>query len=233
MRRGCFVVCLLAVVATLSPARAGAGPGHELMPLDGRVLGLTYRQWDVVWGRTQAVTPVGAPRSLGLTRSGRRCGVQIGRARLLPVSFRGLLTARCTIPAGTFLIFPVTGYVDSGERPQGLLASVRRNFRAIEQARLTVDGRSVQPGHVVTTPAFRVNLPSPNGIGIPPGPEWLLSKDYFAILSPPSLGTHTITTLGVFDPPDQPQFSLGVTYRITVRRAAGAGLTGRPGSAAP
>ncbi|HEX2110529.1 MAG TPA: hypothetical protein VHF67_03155, partial [Gaiellaceae bacterium] len=59
MRRGCFLVCLFAVVATLSPAQAAAGPGHELMPLGGRVLGLTYRQWDVVWGRTQAVTPVG------------------------------------------------------------------------------------------------------------------------------------------------------------------------------
>ncbi|HEX2112692.1 MAG TPA: hypothetical protein VHF67_14185, partial [Gaiellaceae bacterium] len=175
-----------------------------------------------------------APRSLVLTRSGRRCGVQIGRARLLPVSINGLLTARCTIPAGTFLVFPVTGQVLSAERPEGLLARVRRDFRAIEEARLTVDGRSVRPsGHVVTTPAFRVNLPSPNGFGIPPGPEWFLSKDYFAILSPPSLGAHTITTLGVIDPPDRAEFSLGMTYRITVRRAAGAGLTGRLDSAAP
>jgi hypothetical protein len=146
---------------------------------------------------------------------------------LLPVSFNGLLTTRCTIRAGTFLVLPITGCLASAERPAGLLAEVRTAFAAIERARLTVDGRVVRPsGHVVTTPAYRVNLPARNGLGVAPGPEWLLSRDYFAILSPPGIGIHTVTTLGVVDPPDQPRFSIGMTYRITVRAATGAGLTG-------
>ena len=229
MRRtsGVLVVAALAAALFAPTASSQSSDRPRLLPLNREVSGLTYRQWDVVWGRTQAVTPVGAKQSLAVTRSGRRCGVQVGRVRLLPVSFGGLLTAHCTIPAGTFLVFPVTGYLASAERPQALLAEVRAAFAAIVRARLTVDGRVVQPpGHVVTTPAYRVNLPARNGLGISAGPEWLLSRDYFAILSPLAVGTHTVRTLGVIDPPDQPRFSIGMTYRISVRATGPPDVTG-------
>jgi hypothetical protein len=229
VRRALFVVLVVVVGGGfLVPATSSQATGTpRLVPVSASVAGLTYRQWDVRWGRTQALTPVGAPNSLALTRSGRRCGVQLGNVRLMPVSFGGRLTARCTIPAGTFLVVPVTGYLASGESRRGLLAEAREAFEAIERARLTVNGRTVEPpGHVVTTPAYRVNLPRRNGLGVAAGPEWLLSRDYFAILSPPAVGTHTVTTLGVVRPPGQARFSLGVTYRITVQTGAGPGLTG-------
>lgn len=229
MLRTAGAIALTFVVAALAAPSASAQSGDRprLVPRGSEVFGLTYRQWDVVWGRTQAVTPVGASRSLALTRSGRRCGVQVGRVRMLPVSFNGLLTTRCTIRPGTFLVFPVTGYLGSAETRGGLLAEVRAAFAAIERARLTVDGHALRPpGHVVTTPAYRVDLPARNGLGIAPGPEWLLSRDYFAILRPLAVGTHTVTTLGVIDPPDAARFSIGMTYRIAVRPAAGPGLTG-------
>jgi hypothetical protein len=203
------------------PGLAQVAESPRLLGADVRVAGLSYRQWDTDWGRLQAVTPVSARNSLVVSRRGRRCGVQVGNVRLLPVSIRPgrRLTVRCVIRPNTFLAFPVTGYVEGGERRTGLAAKVRAGFRAIQRAELTIDGRALaRPGRVVTTPSYRVVLPSPNGFGVPPGPEWFRSRDYFAILSPPSPGRHVITTLGVVDPPgEDAEFSIGMRYRITVR----------------
>jgi hypothetical protein len=204
----------------LAPGVAHAAESPRLLQADARVAGLSYTQWDTDWGRMQAVTPLRARTALALSRGGRRCGVQVGDVRLLPVSIRPgrQLTVRCTIRSNTFLAFPVTGYVEFGESRIGL-APVRQGFRAIQRAQLTINGRALsKPGRVVTTPSYRVVLPSPNGFGVPPGPEWLRSRDYFAILSPPSPGKHVITSLGVVDPPgEQAEFSIGIRYRITVR----------------
>jgi hypothetical protein len=204
----------------LAPGVAHAAESPRLLRADVQVAGLSYTQWDTDWGRMAAVTPLRARTSLFLSRGGRHCGVQVGNVRLLPASIRPgrRLTVRCTLRSNTFLVFPITGFVEFGES-RGGLAGVREGFRAIHRAQLTINGRTLsKPGRVVTTPSYRVVLPSPNGFGIPPGPEWFRSRDYFAILSPPSPGKHVITSLGVVDPPgEQAEFSIGMRYRITVR----------------
>jgi hypothetical protein len=221
MRRAAFLL-FLAIPALMAPPAAAAGGDRDprLLPRDASVGGRTYRQWDVLWGRTQSKTPVTARRSLLVNRDGRRCGVQIGRVRLLPASMKPgpRLNLRCSVRPGTFLVLPVTGFASNAESPEGLAAEVRQAFRGIRRAELRINGRKTgRPGHIVETPNYRVVLPARNGWGLPAGPEWFRSRDYWAILSPPGRGTHVITTLGVVDPPgDDPQFSIGIRYRITV-----------------
>ncbi len=221
MRRSWVKTSVVVTGLLLAPGVAHAAESPRLLRADARVAGLSYTQWATDWGRMVAVTPLRARTSLALSRGGRRCGVQVGDVRLLPVSIRPgrRLTVRCTIRSNTFLAFPVTGYVEFGESRIGLGRRFRQGFRAIQRAQLTINGRALsKPGRVVTTPSYRVVLPSPNGFGVPPGPEWFRSRDYFAILSPPSPGKHVITSLGVVDPPgEQAEFSIGMRYRITVR----------------
>ena len=220
MRRSWVKTSVVVLGLLLAPGVAHAAESPRLLRADVRVAGLSYTQWHTDWGRMQAVTPLRARTSLVLSRGGRRCGVQVGNVRLLPASMRPgrRLTVRCTIRSNTFLAFPVTGIVEFGES-RGGPAGVREQFRAIQRAQLTINGRTLsKPGRVVTTPSYRVVLPSPNGFGIPPGPEWFRSRAYVAILSPPSPGKHVITSLGVVDPPgEQAEFSIGMRYRITVR----------------
>lgn len=204
----------------LLPGAAGAVESPRLLPADARVVGLTYRQWDVKWTRKAAVAPTRSRRALFAVRGGRRCGVQVGKVRMLPASIRPgrRLTVRCVVRSGTFLVFPVTGVLAGGETRRSV-ADVAEPFEAITRAELRINGQATdEPGHVITTPTHRVILPDPNGLDVPPGPEWLRTRDRFAILSPLDTGRHVVKTLGIVDPPGELEpFSSGMRYRITAR----------------
>jgi len=221
-RRGALAGVAVALVAgaIAAPTAGAQGTGSpELLARNAQVVGRSYTEWDVEWGK-RSTTRLRSTRAL-VTTGPNRCGVQIGNARLLPASIEGRITARCTIPPGTFLVFPVTGYVAGGEQRDALAAEVRQGFRAIERAELTVDGQKLRkPGQLVTTPAYRVTLRRGNPLDVPPGRLWLQSRDYFAILSPPGPGRHVIETLGVVRPPGERRFELGMTYRLTVAAAS-------------
>ena len=220
MRNG-FVTAGVAISGLLlMTATALAVESPRLLPVDAQVAGMSYKQWDADWVRMAAVTPTRSRTSLFVSRGGRRCGVQVGDVRLLPASIRpgSPITVRCVVRSRTSLVFPVTGTIAGGETPRRV-REVQRAFRVITRAELLINGQAPdQPGRIVTTPTYRVVLPSPNGLDVPPGPEWLRSRDYFAILSPLPRGKHVITTLGIVDPPgDAPEFPLGMRYELTAR----------------
>jgi hypothetical protein len=182
----------LLAVTLIAAWPAPAGGSARLLPLDARPHGMTYLQWDVAWNTAQARRSLAAETSLVATGGGR-CGLQRGRVRLLPVALLGGTTFRCTVPARSLIAFPVAGYVTWGLPPRKLRNRVRTGFERIREARLLVDGRQLQPGHVVTTPVFAVSLPARNGLGAPAGPISMMARDRFAILSPPGPGRHELS----------------------------------------
>lgn len=190
---------LVLVAATLTAALlAPEGSAARLLPLSARPLGMTYLQWDIAWNTAQARRNLAAETSLVAT-DGTRCGLQRGRVRLLPVSLSSGTSFRCTVPRGSLLAFPVAGYVTWGLSPKRLRARVRAGFERIRNVQLVVDGRRLQPGHVIATPVYVAALPARNGLGAPPGPISMMSKDSFAILSSLEPGPHSIAVRIRFD----------------------------------
>jgi hypothetical protein len=198
-----------AVVAVAAP-----GASARLVPPRDSPFGRTYAAWDVVWGTAQARRVLASRNSL-LALRGNRCGFAWSqRVWLLPASINGLITVNCTIPAGMYLVFPIAGVVEWGKSPEKMRQSVRSAFRAIRDVRLTVDGRDLGRGYVTRTPVYVTEVPPNNVFGWPAGSLSLMSKDYFAVLSPLAKGRHTVTAVGTFA---NPTTTLGMTYRLRVR----------------
>lgn len=64
---------------------------------------------------------------------------------------------------------------------------------------------------------FHVTVGYRNGLGEPAGTISMMSKDYFAIVTPLRPGRHTIALGGHFEVPGQRAFDLTVTFELTVR----------------
>lgn len=207
------LVLALSAVLLSATALLAEGAAARLLPLDARPLGMTYEQWDIAWNSAQAKRNLAAETSLVAT-DGTRCGIQRGRARLLPVSLLGGTTFRCSIPRGSLLVFPVAGYVSWGYPPTKLRASVLAGFDRIRDLQLVLDGHGLTPGHVLTTPVYVVGLPVRNSLGAPAGPISMMSKDAFAILSPLPPGRHTMEVRIRFDGAAR---AYTATYRLLVR----------------
>lgn len=207
-----LIAVAVAVVALAAPAAFGRllSPGERLM-------GMSYEQWDIEWGQAQAKRSIQSKNSLIAVR-GNKCGLQVAKAWLLPVSVTTStsLTFTCAIPRGLHLVFPVAGVVWWGMGPNKLRQLVNRDFKAIKSVSLSFDGEALSPP-IASTPMFHVTVGYRNGLGVPAGTVSMMSKDYFAILTPPAPGRHTIVAGGVFDVPGQGIFELTSTFNLTVR----------------
>ncbi len=105
MRRTLMIGLVVAVATALT---APAALGRLLAPGE-RLMGMSYEQWDIKWGQAQAKRNIQSENSLIAVR-GNKCGLQIGKAWLLPVSITPTpLTFTCAIPRGLHLVFPVAG----------------------------------------------------------------------------------------------------------------------------
>lgn len=212
MRRTLMIGLVVAVATALT---APAALGRLLAPGE-RLMGMSYEQWDIKWGQAQAKRNIQSENSLIAVR-GNKCGLQIGKAWLLPVSITPTpLTFTCAIPRGLHLVFPVAGFVEWGFGPNKLRQKVNAGFKGIKSVNLSFDGDALSPP-VVSTPMFHVTVGYRNGLGVPAGTISMMSKDYFAILTPPAPGQHTIAVGGVFDVPGQGVFHLTSTFNLTVR----------------
>ena len=213
-RRASSKVVLAIAVAVAATALLAPSASARLVPPSDSPFGRTYAGWDVVWGTAQARRALASRNSL-LALRGDRCGFAWSqRVWLLPASINGLITVNCRIPAGMYLVFPIAGVVEWGKSPEKMRQSVRSAFRAIRDVRLTVDGRDLGRGYVTRTPVYVTEVPPNNVFGWPAGSLSLMSKDYFAVLSPLAKGRHTVTAVGTFA---NPTTTLGMTYRLTVR----------------
>ena len=139
------------------------------------------------------------------------------------------VTRTVTVPAGTALFFPIVNYFwvntpEYGDDPwspaqeeyvRGILAA---NIDTAYGLILEIDGRTVPNVDRlrVSGAVGKCTLADDNIFGAPfdPVPHDCVADGYWALLPPLSAGTHTIHFAGGVA---AAQFSLDVTYRITVR----------------
>ena len=153
---------------------------------------------------------------------------QSGHVWFLAGTTGGSATRSVTVPAGTFLFFPIVNFFwintpeygdpewspDQEAAARALLAS---HVDTAHDVQLQVDGRSVSD-----IAALRVSgdvgactIADDNIFGAPfaPGPHPCVADGYWALLQPLAKGSHTIRFSGGLTAGD---FTLDVTYHVTV-----------------
>jgi hypothetical protein len=210
---------------TISQARPGAIPG--VLPPESSPYGQSYSQWSAAYWQWLFALPVdGHPGSdtpdFDVTEG------QSGRVWFLTGPF-GTIEREVTIPAGTSLFIALIN-VDSStlEEPPffGATAAdqlgIANGFADyITDLSFTVDGKTVPNigDFRVTSPQFGFTAPSPWIFGATGGTGTATGVGYFVMLSPLSVGTHTIHYTGAFKFSDAPEDYIGVnmTYQISVK----------------
>lgn len=210
MKRFLFAgATVLTVVALLAPV---AGARMELLPLSARPNGYTYHQWHILWDNASFNRSIQSRNSLIAVR-GNKCGFAIGSVWLLPVSINPeILNISCTIPRGKRLALVVGGIFDIGKNEARLRATMASAWPMFVSSSLTVDGRPLRPGYVLQTPLVHVRMPLRNSYDVPPGLTAYMTRERFAILSPPGPGRHLISTRATFTGFGTP----GVDYHLTI-----------------
>ncbi len=210
-----FVALAAAVAAFVVPA---ASASVHVLPLSAQPNGWTYHQWHAIYNRRFLERDFRSFHSLLGTRNGQ-CGQKVGqvKAQLLPISVNGQLTSQCRIKSGTRLVVDVAGVIHIYGGPERLRNLVKAEWPDILSATLTLDGRALAP-HVIQTPFIHAKLPYFNAkdLGVPKTTVSLISRDYFAILSPISRGWHTLVVSATYDTPDGLETD-GMTFHLNVR----------------
>lgn len=193
MKRLLLIGALIGAIAAIAIPTASASV--QVLPLSAQPNGWTYHQWHAIYNQRFLQRDFRSHHALAATRNGQ-CGQKVGQAKAWLLSqpvVEGELTARCRIRAGTRLVVDVAGAIDVYGGPERLKAHVAAEFKSIGSPSLTLDGRSLTP-HVIQTPFIHAKVGRYNAqsYGLPPGLWSLISRDYFAILSPISRGWHTL-----------------------------------------
>jgi len=213
----------LLLVATVAAALAGflipaASASVRVLPLSAQPNGWTYHQWHAIYNQRYLARDFRSLHSLAADRNGQ-CGQRVGqvKARLLPISTGGALSATCRIQAGTRLVVDVAGAINIYGGPTRLRNLVRAGFSQIQSTSLTLDGWSLRP-HVIQTPFIHADVPYYNAkvLGVPKTTISLISRDYFAILSPISRGWHTLVVSGTYATPSGWETD-SITFHLNVR----------------
>jgi hypothetical protein len=195
-------------------------PGTESM-------GASYGEWAARWWEWALSFP--APVNPAADPTGIGCGFgQQGPVFFLTTSSFATagLTRTCTIPEGVGVLMPVIGAdcstVEAAPSNRTDEASLSACAKAatdkISGATLTIDGTQVADlaSYRVQTPVVNVVLPPGNLLGVGGGPASLIGDGNFVLIEPLSVGTHTITSAGLYSNGN----SLAVTYDLTVAAAA-------------
>jgi hypothetical protein len=195
---------LLAVALGTSGARAADNPG--IVPIDANAQGRSYRDLAAAWRKWAFETP--APESALLDTTGAACSSrQTDSIWFLAGTIAGGTVARaCTIPADTYLFFPLANHVygafltDPDE--QRTEAFARNQTACIVGAQIAadIDGVPVSTPeqYLVQSPLFTVQLPPNNAYGITTSDAPALTLDpavdrgYYLFVKPLPPGRHTI-----------------------------------------
>ena len=216
---GAFVTSL-AILA--SGVQAGPGP----RPPNANQYGTGYAELTAEWLEWTVAVPASTNPILDLDGANAATG-QSGKVWFLTGTLGGPATRSFAVPAGTALFFPIVNffwvntpeYGDPDWSPDQE-ASVRELMAATVDAAqnltLEIDGRSVAriDNLRVSGAVGACTLPDDNIFGIPFDPvvHECVADGYWVLLSPLSVGSHTIHFAGGFES----GFSLDVTYHITV-----------------
>jgi hypothetical protein len=196
-----------------------------VFPPQSHPYGKTYGEWEAAWWQWAFSLPVDhnplfdtAPASTGQTGNVWFLGGTFGPS---PV------TRDATIPTGKALFFPLINNEASTAEGNGtteaeLRASAKGVADGIVPSSLFVqiDGRSLQglASYRAQSPLFIYGpLPANNLLGFPAGTTSPSVADgYYVMLTPLSVGHHTLHFGGTYVAPDSSTFVQDITYHITV-----------------
>jgi hypothetical protein len=218
-RAAAICAALAAAVSVLTPALA-ATDGATVVPVDQRVQGRTYAQWEAAWWRRATRIPTTDSSVGSCSRA------QHGRVWLLDnggsITSKDHFSQTCSMPAATDLFLGVPSFDCSTveKRPffartdAQLVRCARRLWRhGAAKATLTLDGVPVEPpGSPVGTPAFTIALPRHNILGARKRRGRAAVYGLGLMLDPLEPGTHTLVRTERFPG----KAKLTNTYRITV-----------------
>lgn len=224
----CAVLAALPALVALPPAKAG-GDGFRIVPLHSRVDSRTYGEWSAAWWQWATAYDLDHNPILDPDGSFGAQG-QSGPVWFLAGTFGGSAERSVTIPAGTYIFFPlangawdtVPGFPNPLNLPDPLsVADVRAILDYLIKdtaVSCEIDGASVKKPekYRVKSPVFSLNFNADfaSGVGYPaPYVRTAASDGYWLMLYPLSAGEHTIHFAA-----DNPVtgFALDVTYNITV-----------------
>ena len=225
--RGKHCMTLSAAFALLLTVIAGiAQAGPRPLPPNANEYGVGYAGLTAAWLEWTVAVPESSNPILDSDGAFATAG-QSGRVWFLTGTLGGAATRDVTIPAGTSLFFPIVNYFwvntpEYGDAPWSpdQEAFVRQlmadTVDTAQNMSLEVDGRPI-PNLATLRVSGAVGactLPDDNIFEVPfePVPHDCVADGYWALLSPLSVGTHTIHFAGGFES----GFSLDVTYHITV-----------------
>ena len=218
----CSVLAVLLAVSVIGSTAISRAQGNNpgIIPPQAKYHGLSYADWEAKWWQAAFAIPIiGGDHPLF---SGGVFGDEKGVKFLSGVG--GGPTIPITIPSGTALFFPIINFECSNvEGPPffGATEADRRacaNFLTDQVSGLAaeIDGRSVQElsRYRTESPGFAFNFPTDNILFIP-GPGSALSVDagYYLLLTPMSVGAHTIHFTATTD---YFGFTFDTTYVVTV-----------------
>jgi hypothetical protein len=242
-------LALLAFVAGGTSAAPGTaiagGKPVVIVPVDAKYGGKTYQQWSDAWWKWSVGIPSDVNPLFDETGENALQG-QAGSVYFLAGVFNvsGSAVRTVTVPAGKALFFPILNVewdnlcppLDPPPPPDQMVDVMRANVRSfldsVDELECDLDGVEVPDlfrYRVGPGDAFSVTVPD-NNIYQAFGCTWVspgtyasfVSGGYYLMMTPLPAGTHTLhfrghtTYLGS-------DFTLDITYRITVGDAAPAG----------
>ena len=228
MNSAVFAAALTTFVS-MSPTISYAGPSvtARVLPPQSSAFGRSYGQWSAAYWQWLFALPVDGHPGTDSPDFDVTDG-QSGRVWFLTGPF-GSIEREVTIPAGTSLFIALIN-VDSstleeppfyGATAADQLAIANGFADYITDLSFTVDGNTV--GNIgdfrVTSPQFGFTAPSPWIFGATGGTGTATGVGYFVMLSPLSVGTHTIHYTGAFKFSEAPEdyIAVDMTYHITVK----------------
>ena len=184
---------------------------------------MTYGEWSSRWWQLALAMPADKNPYFDENNCSNGANGQLGPVWFLTgvINASGTAVRDCTVPAGKALFFPIINVECSTLEAapfhgddEAQLRSCAGGFR-FDQVFATIDNvvvKNLEP-YLVESPLFSFTLPPNNVLGVNPGTGQSVSKGYYLMLPPLSVGQHVIHFGGSF--PDFP-FSLDITYTLTV-----------------
>ncbi|HEX5222785.1 MAG TPA: hypothetical protein VFZ59_24730 [Verrucomicrobiae bacterium] len=209
---------LLSAVAT--PAQAG------VLPPNSKAYGQTCGEWAANWWQWLFSLAVDGHPGLDSPDFDVTDG-QSGKVWFLTGPF-GTVERHITIPSGTSLYVALVNVEASsleeppfhGDTAEEQLAIASGFADFITDLSFTIDGQEVEniEDFRVTSPQFSFSAPTPWIFGDTGGDGTAVGVGYFVMLSPLSVGEHTIHYTGAFKFSEAPEDYIGVdmTYHVTV-----------------
>lgn len=198
-----LTLALLLVAVPFAGAAGNANPG--ILPPNARVQGMTYAEWEAMYGQVLLTLPV--PQNPLAGNFGANCYMdRVGNLGLLVVGGASMEIS-CEVPAGMPLAMVVIGVECDNLSAPPFYGGNEEELRAVamgfvpQDVQASIDGVPVQSlsDYLILSPVYDFTLPEDNIFGLPAGTVGQsIMYSTFLMLAPLSPGQHTIYTHGVF-----------------------------------